>query len=526
MRLKCKGGKALTSGTYDSEMARFLAALGWLVLLAPGIASAAEPLLPPRSDGLYSNVLHQQRAIEVYLPAESAADPAARYETLYVLDGDWNAKIVVDVVSFMRQVGFLPPLIVVGVPNHFDADGTNSRDHDLTPTASPDQARSGGAAEFLAFLKTELIPYVEAHYPANGVRSIHGHSFGGLFLFYVLMNDPTLFGGYLVLDPAMGWDKHLFDAIVDAKLPAVPGKGRAFYVAARTGHAYTGMGMAGLEPIFERRAPADLHWKVVAYPDETHDSLKLKATYDALKFAFDGYTQGNPDFVPTGGTIVKGKPLNLHRNNVDERLDVRYTTDGSEPGPSSPKFGEFARIDDAKSTRIKVLSNRGVFDRELPHHLVDGRPMSPSNRSTAKGDELWHFALYPIEAWPDLRRAKPLRTDAARSVRDLPTPEPDAFSASATRDFVVDADGYYVFYVESSDRARLTVAGKVIADVDGTKDRRMQAIVEWLQRGTYTLKFEARHPEKTTRIDFVVFVDTDDSEWWKHAVLKIAGEPR
>ena len=384
----------------------------------------------------------------------------------------------------------------------------------------------GGAAQFLAFLKTELIPYVEAHYPANGVRSIHGHSYGGLFLFYVLMNDPSLFGGYLVLDPAMGWDKHMFDAIVDAKLPSVPGKGIAFYVAARTGRAYAGMGMAGLEPIFERRAPADLHWSIVAYPAETHDSLKLKGTYDALKFVFDGYAQGTLDFVPSGGTVVKGKPLSLHRNNIGEQLDVRYTTDGSEPGPSSPKLGELARIDDAAKTRIKLLSNRGVFDCELPHHLVDGKPMRPSSRSTAARDPLWHFALYPIEAWPDLRRAKPLRTDDARSVNDLPVPDRDAFAASATRDFVVDNDGYYVFYVESSDKARLTVAGKVVADVDGTKDGRVQAIVEPLQRGTYKLKFEVRHPEKTTRIDFVVFPDTHDAEWWKHPVLRIAEERR
>ena len=506
-------------------MHRLLAPLALLVLLAMAAAAAgAEPLLPPRSDGLYSNVLQQQRAIEVYLPEESAADPAARYETLYVLDGDWNAKLVVEIVSFMRKTAFLPPLIVVSVPNHFDADGTNSRDHDLTPTSSPDQARSGGAAQFLAFLKTELIPYVEAHYPASGVRSIHGHSFGGLFLFYVLMNDPSLFGGYVVLDPAMGWDKHLFDAIVEAKLPSVPGKGKAFYVASRTGRAYEGMGMAGLEPIFQRRAPNDLHWKIVAYPGETHDSLKLKGTYDALKFLFDGYTQGDIGFVPTGGVLIKGKPLSLHVNDVDERLDIRYTTDGSEPGPSSPKFGEFARIEDAQGTRIKLVSNRGLFDRELPHHLVNGAVLRPSSRSTAARDKLWHFAMYPIDAWPDLRRARPLHTAAAQSTRDLPMPDCDVFATSATRDFVVEHDGYYVFYVESSDKARLTLAGKVIAEVDGTRNRRMQAIVEPLQRGTYALRFEARHPEKTTRTGFTVFADADDAEWWKHAVLRIEGE--
>ena len=510
--------------TYDSEMRRLIASFAGLLLFALLVAApaAADPLLPPRADAIDSKVLHQQRAVEVYLPEESKADPAARFETLYVLDGDWNARVVTDVVSFMRQVGFMPPIIVVSVPNHVDDDGTNSRDRDLTPTSSPDQARSGGAKEFLAFLKTELIPYVESRYPANGVRSIHGHSYGGLFLFYVLMNDPGLFGGYLVLDPAMGWDRHMYDAIAEAKLPAIAGDGIAFYVATRAGEPYERMGMAGLKPIFERRAPADLHWSIVQYPGETHDSLKLKATYDALRFVFDGYTQGDIDFVPCGGTLIKGKPLTLHTNHADERLDIRYTTDGSEPKGSSPRVVDTIRIDDAARTRIKLISNRGIYDRDLPHHLVNGKALAPSSRATTDSDDLWHVAMYPLDAWPDLRRANPLRKTAVASMRGLPTPNDGSFSGSVTRDLVVDADGYYIFLVESSDKARLSVAGKRIAEVDGTDGNPVATIVEPLQRGTYTLRLEGRHPDKDTHVDLQVFRDSGDAAWWKHSVLRLS----
>ena len=127
--------------------------------------------LPAKADSFHSEVLGQQRAIEVYLPQESAKDATQRYETIYVLDGDWNTKIVVDVVTFMRQVGIMPSVIVVSVPNFFDDKGINSRDHDLTPTVVADQPRSGGSAAFLSFLKTELIPYINQHYPANGTKT-------------------------------------------------------------------------------------------------------------------------------------------------------------------------------------------------------------------------------------------------------------------------------------------------------------------------------------------------------------------
>src|SRR6185312_9144297 len=115
-----------------------------------------------------------------------------------------------------------------------------------------------------------------------------------------------------------------------------------------------------------------------------------------------------------------------------------------------------------------------------------------------------------------------LRTDAVEHVRDLPMPDDGKFSASVTRSLVVDADGYYVFLVESSDKARLTVGGKHIADVDGSKGAPVETIVEPLQRGTYVLRLDGRHPDKDTHVDLQVFRDSGDAEWWKHPVLRLA----
>ncbi|HEX5125000.1 MAG TPA: hypothetical protein VFV97_17280, partial [Rhodanobacteraceae bacterium] len=101
-----------------------------------------------------------------------------------------------------------------------------------------------------------------------------------------------------------------------------------------------------------------------------------------------------------------------------------------------------------------------------------------------------------------------------------------AFSASVTRELVVDADGYYVFLVESSDKARLTVSGRRIAEVDGEGDDADATIVEPLQRGTYLLRLEGRHPDKDTQVDLQVFRDGDDADWWRHPVLRLSDELR
>src|SRR5262249_18128615 len=51
----------------------------------------------------------------------------------------------------------------------------------------------GAANNFLAFVEKELIPFVEDHYRASGVRTISGNSAGGLFVLYTLLSSPALF---------------------------------------------------------------------------------------------------------------------------------------------------------------------------------------------------------------------------------------------------------------------------------------------------------------------------------------------
>jgi predicted alpha/beta superfamily hydrolase len=489
--------------------------------MCPAVAPAAAPFLAATKDGLDSQVLHQKRRIEVYLPSESATDAGARYETLYVLDGDWNAQIVVDVLGFMRQVGLVPPVIVVSVPNFFDAHGINSRDHDLTPTVSVEQAHSGGAAEFLAFLKTELVPYVDAHYPTNRVHLVHGHSYGGLFLIYALLHEPALFDGYAVLDPALRWDKHALDAALDAHLADTPAAGKTVYIAGREGVAFEDMGIASAKAIFERKAPRDLHWKFVAYADETHDSLKLKATYDALRYAWQGYTGETVRLVPNGGVLVKGKPLFVAIDGGGfDRFDLHYSTDGSVPTQASPRAVRPFLVADPGNTQVRLLSNRGVFDRVLPLNLTIGSFLAPAPATRASAD--WKVAWYAPPAWPDLRHARAFRTTHARSRLDFGAIGREAFAGSVERNVQIPAEGYYVLGIATPDKARVTLAGQALVEQDGATGTPHEAFIVPLQRGVYPLRVDFLCTTKTSQLDFIIFrVKDGEAEWWNNELLKL-----
>ena len=71
---------------------------------------------------------------------------------------------------------------------------------------------SGDAGNFLAFLRDELIPMIEADYRADPSRRILvGHSYGGLFGLFALLEAPGLFEKLILGSPTLGYgDRNLF----------------------------------------------------------------------------------------------------------------------------------------------------------------------------------------------------------------------------------------------------------------------------------------------------------------------------
>jgi hypothetical protein len=99
-------------------------------------------------------------------------------------------------------------------------DWLKNRLYDYTPTINTPRERalekrwgfaagelkSGGANKFILSLKTEIIPFVDEHYKTNADRGITGHSQGGLFTAYCLINSDGYFTRFGINSPALYWD--------------------------------------------------------------------------------------------------------------------------------------------------------------------------------------------------------------------------------------------------------------------------------------------------------------------------------
>jgi len=148
--------------------------------------------------------------ISVGLPAAYGRDTTRRFPVLYVLDADKSFGVARDVADWLAWAGEAEPVIVVGIG--YDTQWWQKRARDMT--FSPDRGRlwgafptAGSGDAFLAFVTTELVPFVERTYRADRARrALAGLSFGGLFAIEALLRQPTFFSALLVVAPAIAWD--------------------------------------------------------------------------------------------------------------------------------------------------------------------------------------------------------------------------------------------------------------------------------------------------------------------------------
>lgn len=238
---------------------------------------------------LKSEILQEDRPIIISLP-KGYKEGETHYPVLYLLDGLGNIKHQVGTVELLTESGIIPPMIIVAIESL-------DRARDLTPSnagqdvhggAGTDIPQSGGAPNFLQFLENELIPYVESNFRTHPYRLLEGHSFGGLFCTYVLMNKPELFNAFIIQAPALWWNKE--EMTEQAKDFFNSNDSLAITVYLGAGGA-EGWGMrqelARYVDVIKQNAPKTFRWKhEETASGEEHMDSRLLLNYYGLKFVF------------------------------------------------------------------------------------------------------------------------------------------------------------------------------------------------------------------------------------------------
>ncbi|WP_040282859.1 alpha/beta hydrolase-fold protein [Psychroserpens damuponensis] len=250
-------------------------------------------------DGLYSNILQEQRELWIHLPQDF--DDSKLYPVIYVLDASEHFYVITGMLKHLTPWQ-IPNSIIVGITN-------TDRTRDFTPTNVPFQRgheskTSGGASNFIKFLDEELKPFINSKYPTENNTTIIGHSTGGLFVLYALLHHENSFDNYLAIDPSLWWDKEHLVKTAQDQINMGDYKDKSLYIAVANN---IGKKMDTVKVRKDKSVPTEairanlkfhdllvknnkkLNFKWEYFKNEDHASIVIPAQYNGLRSVFSWF---------------------------------------------------------------------------------------------------------------------------------------------------------------------------------------------------------------------------------------------
>jgi predicted alpha/beta superfamily hydrolase len=300
----------------------------------------SEPFVIGEKFQIESKVLAETRSYIIHTPASYKSGKDA-YPVLVLQDAEGHFAYTTSAVDMLSGNGRIPPMIVVGINN-------TDRTRDMTPTkpasgfgGAPWTGSAGGADKFLSFIADELLPTIDRNYRTRPYRVLIGHSLGGLFAVYALMNRPEVFNGYLIISPSLWWDDQ---ALVKAAQP--------FFAARKDLRAdlYMTMGSEG-QAMLGGKLP-DVRWQFKRSPEEDHGTIPYMSTYEGLQAIFSGYRIADPIALFDEGGLASFERRYIE---VSERLGYTVEVPTAVYGGMVWELANRGRFAEAEEIGKKVL---------------------------------------------------------------------------------------------------------------------------------------------------------------------------
>lgn len=280
----------------------------------------------------------QTREILVRVPDGYNTQPDKKYEVIYVFDaqGDEYFELVYSSLDFMRPAG--TDFIVVGIPSPYYSKDYN-RFHDLLPPSKFPETKikygEGNAPAFLNFVDSTVVKHVEENYRTAPTRIAVGHSNGGAFLMYTLLERPELFDAFIALSPNFAFDQEqLNDRIRNFDPRTLPNQKYIFMSSANetdeTGWPNWQRGRENAYRLLrEPNWQECIHLTIKAFPNETHSSTYpigvITGFSDYFRYLYFDYKQLK-DYVDkmylADPTSIDAEELNGYAYNLQKRGQV------------------------------------------------------------------------------------------------------------------------------------------------------------------------------------------------------------
>lgn len=234
-----------------------------------------------KSVKIYSKILAEERPLWVYLPA-GYSESKEQYPVFYLLDGKVNFHHISGIVENLAYYAHIPRMIVVAVEN-------TNRERDFLPFKVDDWPPVAGADKFRAFLKKELIPFVEKNYRTFPYRILCGHSWGAVFCFDAFLKEPGLFTAYIAASAPISVNNRLLLRRTQSKIKNLSLSKKSLFFTISKDDGDSIAACKDLARFLEKNAPEGFSWRFDYMESEDHVSVLHPTVFNALRWLHQGW---------------------------------------------------------------------------------------------------------------------------------------------------------------------------------------------------------------------------------------------
>jgi predicted alpha/beta superfamily hydrolase len=243
---------------------------------------------------LDSKIMDYEYGVYVTLPPGYRDNPEKIYPALYIIDGNQYFVYTFEPYGSLVWGNMVKEHITISVA--YRPGEINYRSRDFRSMER--------AADFVKFFQNELIPFVEENYRTSKKdRTLFGHSLGGHFTLYMLLNAPATFENYIASAPAVSAEIMKYEEDFAAAHDDFPVK--LFLASGENDHLT--IGAKRFAEKFKSRNYPSLKYEELYTINGNHGTIQPSAYIEGLRFVLDRVIELAPEkFERFTGTYVAG----------------------------------------------------------------------------------------------------------------------------------------------------------------------------------------------------------------------------
>ena len=235
-----------------------------------------------------------------------------------------------------------------------------------------------------------------------------------------------------------------------------------------------------------------------------HDNMLIFQAIDQEGNMFDSFQLEKSDERLAQSHVVKPPPPQFENetrlflgstevafNAPFEGVDIRYTTDGSAPSSSSPKYSAPFTLDASTTIKVASFTKEGMRSRVMTRAFEKASLQKATKVSRPKKGLRYAYYEGGWSKLPDFSSLEPVKEDVTESIGIEGNADKEDQIGLVFEGYVeVEKDGIYTAYTESDDGSRLYINGEMVVDNDGLHGRQTRNGQVALAKGYHQVRIE------------------------------------